>query len=703
MESRYRLRLFILTALVMIGVGTLLSRLYDFQIEKSSFFLKRVPGTRIETIREPGVRGEITDRNGIVLAENVVNYELGLNLEEIRTAWRQQMSERVAPGAPGEAAVTPDIDVIVEEFIMPRLRRHGLDPEFSPRGLRTHYITHRGLVLYPLEVKLTFEQFSSLAEHNLELPGVYASVRPRRHYPYKTLACHVLGYLKQWEKGDIPEGAREEYDHYFGDDVGMAGVEASMNDQLKGLPGRRAIRKDEKQNILGPAIEESIQPGQGYQVELTIDARAQFLVENVLRNAGRASAVVMNPETGEVLAMASVPNYNPNAFIPYIDREKYSDYLQNKAAPLLNRGIAPFTPGSTFKLPTAVTGCLHGKHQFRHSCSGSISYGRSGDVQIRCWKRTGHGPLEFAPAIQRSCNPYFMAMANSLGRAAMVDGFELLGFGEKTGIMLPGENPGILPGSLWWSREYRPGGVLTPSLVGQLAIGQGDSAATPLQMAALVACIANGGSYYRPRIVRRVFHPLEGLYLGDSPVLVHDLLEEGLRTEHLDIIRRGMRMAVNEPGGTARRAGLPTITVAGKTGTAQTVDQGRASYNAWTVAFAPFESPRYAVAVVVQGGKSGGSVAGPLVRMILHGLFARDEGLELPLAPMGDFAGNFEDIEVIVPPEDDLLPLAIDEEGETGDEASGADPDRPPVRVTPRVLPLPSLAPETDSGGGNAR
>ena len=703
MEPRYRLRLFILTALVMVGVGTLLSRLYDFQIEKSTFFLKRVPGTRVETIREPGVRGEITDRNGIVLAENVVSYELGLNLEEIRNAWRLQMSESAAQGEAEAGRKTPEIDVIVEEFIMPRLRKHGLDPSFSRRGLKAHYLTHRGLVLFPLEVKLTFEEFASLAEHNLELPGVYPQVRPRRNYPYKTLACHILGYLKQWEKGDIPEGADKEYDHYRGDDVGVAGVEASMNDKLKGLPGKRAVRKDEKQNILGPAIEESVQPGRGYQVELTIDAKAQFLVENILRNAGRASAVVMDPNTGEVLAMASVPNYNPNSFIPYISAAKYRDYLSNPAAPLLNRGISEFTPGSTFKLPTALTGCLHGEHKFRHYCSGSITYGRRGDVQIRCWLRTGHGPLNFAPAVQQSCNPFFMAMANKLGRTAMVEGFDALGFGKKTGIMLPAEQPGILPGNLWWSREYRPGAVLTPSLVGQLAIGQGDSAATPLQMAAVVSCIANGGQYYQPRIVRQVTHPEEGLFIGDHPVLVTDLLEQGLRSEQLDVIRRGMWMAVNQPGGTARRAGLPTVAVAAKTGTAQTVDRGKPSYNAWTVGFAPFDSPRYAVAVVVQGGKSGGKVAGPLVKMILHGLFARDGGMELPLAPMGEFRGNFEEIEVIVPPEGDLLPLAIDEEGETGDEASEAEPDTPPVRVAPRVLPLPSLAPETDSDGEDAR
>ena len=698
MESRYRFRLFLLTAMILAGTGVLLSRLYQFQIEKRDFFSEKVPGNRIVTIREPGIRGLISDRKGVVLADNVVNYELGLNLEEIRNAWKLQMSDRQIVDESGREAKTPEIDEIVEQFIIPRLQRHGIDPTFSKRGLRAHYLTHGGLVLFPFDVQLTFEQFSSLAEHNLELPGVYASVRPRRHYPYKALASHILGYVKQWEKGDVPPRDKRSFDHFFGDDEGFSGIEAAMNKELLGVPGRRAIRKNEKGHVLGHVPAESVEASKGHQVELTIDAELQFLVENVLRNAGRAAAVVMDVDTGEILAMASVPNYDPNDFIPYIGRKTYANYRENKAAPFLNRAIVEFTPGSTFKLATAVTGCLHGHENFRHRCLGSVTYGSSGDVVIRCWLRTGHGSLRFSPAIQRSCNPYFMVMGNRLGSRAMVDGFQLLGLGKKTGVRLPSEDAGIVPGSVWWRREYRPGGVMTPSLVGQLAIGQGDSAATPLQLAALTAAIGNGGKYYRPRIVRRVFDPDRGTLIENAPELKVDLLQEGLQADHLEIIRKGMWMAVNQAGGTARRAGLDNIEVAAKTGTAQTSDRGQKSHNAWTVAFAPYDLPRYSVAVLVQNGKSGGKVAGPLVKMILHGLFARDEGrLELPLAPLGKYRGNFDPLEEIVPPDGDLLPLAIDEEGETGEEASAADLDTPPVRVSPRVLPLPSLAPETDA------
>ena len=705
-QPRFRFRLYLLTAWVLLGSGTLLAQLYKFQIEQRDYHRRRVPGTREVTVREPGVRGEITDRNGIVLAKNIRNYELVFNLAEIERAWNQERKEefdeakiahRRGDGPKPDPRETLRISESVDLTLIPRLLEHGIECRYSRSALETHHITHGGLIPFTFPIDLNFDKFSRLAEYNVEMPGVYVTVRPRREYPYGSVAGHVLGYLKQWEKGDIPEGDEERYNHYLGEDEGIMGIEASMDKDLKGPPGKRTLLKDEKGHILG--LVDYIRPGEGARVELTIDARAQYLVENVLRRAGRAAAVVMNPRNGEIIAMASVPNYDPNHFIPSISQADYANYRANLAAPFTNRAISSFTPGSTFKLPTAITGCLHGYHNHRHNCTGSISYGRRGDVRIRCWLRTGHGTLSMPPAIQRSCNPYFMDLATTLGTKAMVDGFELLGFGHRTGVKLPAESPGIVPGSMWWKTDYREGLSMTPSLVAQLAIGQGDSAATPLQMCGAVSCIANGGQYYQPRIVRRVIHPDPkiGLVLDEIPILKRNMLREGLSSEHLDQIRHGMWMAANVPGGTAKRAGMREVAVAAKTGTAQTVDHGKKSHNAWTVAFAPFEEPRYAVAVVVQSGKSGGAVAGPLVNMILRGLFAQDAGLKLPLDKMGLFAGHFDPIQRIDALEGDLIPLAIDEEGETGEEASGAEVSRPAVRVRPRAIPLPSITPEADS------
>jgi penicillin-binding protein 2 len=591
-----------------------------------------------------------------------------------------------------------EIVQIVKDGIVPRLRHHGIEARYSSEALQKHYVTHGGLIPFTFPVDLTYEQFARLAEHNLEMAGVYVTVRPRRKYPYGTLACHILGYLKQWEKGDIPAEAKERYNHYLGDAMGATGIEATMDDYLRGSPGRRVLRKNEKGRILGEVLDERIAPDQGSQVMLTIDARTQFLVENVLRKAGRVAAVVMDVNTGEILAMASVPNYNPNEFIPSIDARKWESYKANKAYPLINRAISSFTPGSTFKLPTAVAACMHGKGDFAHRCVGHLRYGRSGRLKIRCWKTVGHGSLVLANAIQRSCNPYFMQLSNEVGDARMADSFALLNLGLPTGIKLPAEDQGIIPGSAWWRRELHPGESMTPARMAMLAIGQDECEATPLQMAALVACIANGGKYYRPRLIKRVVDPKEGVLVSDIPELKVDLMAKGMDLDQFENIRLGMWKAANELGGTARRASPRDVEIGAKTGTAQTTDSGKKSHNAWTVAFGPFDHPRYAIAVVVQNGKSGGKVAGPLVRLIFRGLFAAEKGLRLPLRRMGEVAGNSEPIEEIALPEGDLLTLAIDEEGETGEEAAEAQLPGTPVRVRPRAIPLPSITPDADSG-----
>lgn len=702
MELRYRFRLYLLTAVILVGAGTLLKRLYNYQIEDTEYYRKLIPGESTISIRDPGVRGTIVDRNGELLAKNIRNYELVLNLDEIHHEWERQHSEDERPGRRRVGMAVPtlarseEIVDIVRDGIVPRLRAHEIEVRYSSEALQKHYVTHGGLIPFTFPVDLTYDQFARLAEHNLEMAGVYVTVRPRRQYPFGTLACHILGYLQQWEKADIPEEAKKIYDHYLGDAEGSTGIEATMDSYLQGSPGRRTLRKNEKGRILGEVIRDRVKPDQGNQVVLTIDAGLQSRVETILSMAGRAAAVVLDVNTGEILAMASVPNYNPNHFIPSIDSEKWTDYKTNKTFPLLNRAISNFTPGSTFKLPTAIAACVHHRTEFAHNCPGYVSFGRK--LRIRCWKTQGHGRLVLPNAIQRSCNPYFMELARDLGATKMADTFHMLGLGRPTGIKLPAEDQGIIPGSAWWRREMHPGERMTPARLAMLAIGQDESEATPLQMAAVIACIANGGKYFRPRIVKRVVDPKKGVVVSDIPELRVDLLSEGVRVDELEKIRYGMWKAANELGGTARRASPKDVEIGAKTGTAQTTDFGKKSHNAWTVAFAPYDQPKYAVAVVVQNGKSGGKVAGPLVNLIFRSLLDADDGLKLSPLVMHEERGNFDPIEEIPLPVVDLVALAIDEEGETGEEAAETQSPDAPVRVRPRVIHLPSITPDADSG-----
>ncbi len=710
MEPHFRFRLYILTALIIFGCGTLLTRLHKFQIEKREDFQKQVPGGRIVTVREPGIRGEITDRNGIALARNVRNYEVSFNLDEIYRAYRQQhddvpIIDRISnEDGMMRTKKERDIVAIVKDWTISTLSDPKLNlnlaKNFNARALRTHYITHGGLIPFTYRTDLTYEEFAKFAEHNLDLPGVNLGTRPQREYPYGALASHVIGFVRQWEKGDIPDAAARQFDHYVGDERGIRGVEETMDRYLRGQEGKKWVGKDEKGVIT--RTYDAVAPGAGATVQLTLDARIQFLVENTLRRVGRGAGIVMDVNTGEVLAMASVPDYDPNAFIPSITAQRLADYNGNKLSPFTNRTLTGFAPGSTFKIPTAISGAIEGMANQRFSCDGGVPYGNH---TIRCWiaqKGGAHGSLTLPLAIKQSCNPYFNKLANAIRPAGMMTGFQMMGFGKPTGIELPSEEGGTLPGTKEWLRANKQS-YLTQVDNAFLSIGQGYSMATPLQLCAMVSCVANGGKYYTPRVVKKVVSA-DGrkVIIDDIPKLKVDLLENGVKSQDLDLIRKGMWMAVNEQGGTAGRVKIPNIEVAAKTGTAQTVDNGKKSHNSWVVSFAPYENPKYAVCVLVQNGGSGGGVCGPLVNLIYRGLFAQDEGMQLPLRPQTEFGGNTDryEPENMVLPEDVLgaIEATAPDTGETGDESDAPAVENAPPSNTPSA-PKPTITQEADEEG----
>ena len=707
MEPKYRFRLYLLTALVLVGCGTLLSRLHEFQIERRSKFVANIPTTHTVKVREPGVRGEITDRNQITLAGNKRSYEVVFNLEDIYNSWRLQNKtgddaqlEETQKDASGMPVVRKKKDIvkIVNEWVIPRIQAFGLEGKQFSRALKVHYDTHGGFVPFTYRTDLDYDEFAQLAERSLDLPGVAVTGRPRRIYPYGTLGCHLLGRVNQWQKDEIPPEFTGSRNHYQGDDWGVAGVEATMNSELSGEGGVKTYVRNEKNKVI--AVEDYTAPTEGARVELTIDSNIQFLVENILRKVGRGAAVVMDPNTGEVLAMASVPNYDPNDFIPSIQTDKWKSYLANKADPFMNRSLSSYFPGSTFKLPTAIAGARYGKVGFGHNCIGYTAFGK---LRIHCWLRTGHGSLGLSSATQRSCNPYFMSMANNLGATKMINTFEMLGLGRRSGIRLPGETAGIVPGSTYWKRVIKPGAVITPANVALMAIGQFDSSATPLQICSVAATLANGGRYYQPRIVRRVVATNESgeekVLQDNIPIVKANLLAEGLNEHRLEIIRKGMWKAVNEKGGTAGTVALKDIFVAAKTGTAQTGQPDSGDKNiAWTASFAPYDSPRYAVCVMVQNGRSGGKVAGALSHMIYRSIFSLEAGFKPRLTKMGIYEGDFLPIEEIELPEDGTIGLNFESVGETGNEIdAGLLESGQPIKVRPNTTPMPTIAPREDS------
>lgn len=732
MEPGYRLRLYLLTALVLIGFGVLLTRLHEFQIERRNEFLDQVPGNRTVTVREPGIRGEITDRNGITLAKNLRKYEVSFNLDEVRDAYLAQHENEPEINRPtkqdGMDRLKPEKDIVKiiqdgKESTIGRLRTLGLAKNYNAKALRTHFLTHGGLIPFSYRTDLDYNGFAKIAEHNLSLPGVYVGIVPQRQYPYGALACHVLGYIKPWEKRDIPESAARAFNHYVGDDKGADGVEATMDEHLLGPEGRKTVVKDEKGRTI--RMSDYAPPGTGAKVKLTIDAPVQYLLENTLRLAGRSAGVVMDVNTGEVLAMASVPDYNPNDFIPSISEKNWDGYRANKKlSPLSNRAISAYTPGSTMKIPVAVSAALAGRANSHYTCNGFVTYGTQ---PVKCWIgrppfNSSHGGQNLSEAIQHSCNPYFNILANVIGKDALVEGCGMMNVGRRTGIELPFESPGMLPGSRAW-RVALPTEVMNPHAIAMLSIGQGSSLATPLQVCAITACVANGGKYYTPRIIKQVVSEDGKVVIPDVAKLHVDLIKSGVKADDLELIRKGMRLSTNERGGTSGKAKLSKVVVASKSGTAQCTDDGKPSNNSWIMSFAPYENPKYAVCILVQNGGSGGGVCGPLVNLVFRGLFARDNGVRLPLRAMEKVAGNTDRIEKTIEIPADLIaaveagempPLgpgaalassnpspdaAPTEEGETGDETGEPAAEPPPLEDVRPIMPPPTITPEVDDEG----
>jgi penicillin-binding protein 2 len=342
--------------------------------------------------------------------------------------------------------------------------------------------------------------------------------------------------------------------------------------------------------------------------------------------------VVVDPNNGDILAMASVPSFDPNTFIPSIKAKEWEALRKDEANPLVNRAVSAFPPGSTFKLITALGGLRKDLSKAKFSCYGGVSYG---DHYFQCWvseKNYTHGSLTLADAIKVSCNAFFYQYGNAAGIDSIDRVGELLGLGQASGTGLTSEQPGVLPGPDWMRIHY-PRERWTQAYTANVSIGQGYDLCTPLQMAMAYSVVANGGTSYYPRLVKKVLKQDGSPVLGENGKVavpeqprVHGDLRNEISAEDMELVRRGFWKVVNEDGGTGGRARLPNVQVAGKTGTAQATDHGRKDTIAWFICWAPFESPKYCISVMVQGGEHGGSVAGPIATRILERTLAMEEG-----------------------------------------------------------------------------
>ncbi len=644
-------------AIITVGLfGGIVAKLWWIQIARGEEYTAKVRGRSQVTVRLPAVRGEIMDRNGVPLVENRKSFEVDFYLPDIVRAYRKEhgraplRDEKRRIVVRGMAEERDEIDIveIVNETIIPRLRELNLEENYNAERLQVHY-RNDTLVPFNYSQDLDFETMAKFLESNVGLPGIKADVKPVRYYPYKSLAAHILGYVGAERDVDKEEAAK--FNFYQPDIEGKAQIEKAMNQYLRGKAGSRILQRDAKGQILEEG-EELVEPVQGDDVYLTIDARLQYIVEDTLRAAGRAAAVVVNPKNGDILAMASVPSFDPNRFIPSISSKDWGELTGDETSPLLNRAINGYAPGSVYKTVTSLAMLRAGVGDRRFNCSGGVSYG---NTYMRCWisGKGSHGTLDLEGAIKNSCNAYYFLGGNVAGIDEIVAVGNMLGLGQRSGLPLSGESPGILPGKEWLAQNY-PRDNWRPGYTANVSIGQGFVLASPLQMAMVTGALANGGTVFYPRIVDRVVAQ-DGTVVMQEPAQVRaDLLTDGgLTPADIEHVRKGMWKVVNENGGTARRARIKGVEVAGKTGTAQnkrkTLSGSVVTDNhTWFIAFAPYEDPKYAVCVLVQGAKSGGGVAAPVAARILEEALAIDSGeLEVKLEPLEPAVGNFVQIDGI--------------------------------------------------------
>jgi len=535
--------------------------------------------TRESVILAP--RGLITDRNDVILAENTASFKASIIRENCR-----------------------DYDQSLAQV--------GRLLEISPEDLKTRITKYESLPLFrPIVVKdnLDLKDVSRIESRRLELPELIVETDPRRYYAFGSLAAHVIGYMQELS---APELKSEAYpDRSLGDMVGRTGVEKQYESILVGADGRRLEIVDSQGRGRGETSRSEPTPGRDIQLSLDFDLqrKATQLLE------GREGAIViLDPRSGEMLALASFPTYDPNKFVTRFSPQEWMDLINREDHPLENRAIRGlYAPGSIFKLTMALGALNAGviTEQTSFFCAGSVHfYGRA----FNCWQRGGHGALTLTDAIRHSCNVYFYNVGRRLGIDRIAESALMLGLGEKTGIDLPGEKEGLVP-TVEWSRSVRksdwyPGETISVS------IGQGPLVVTPIQIAVHTALVANRGRGVIPRLL------LTSGSSQDRPATkaAGGTPGEKIRPDCFETVIRGMWKSVNQEG-TGRGAKVDGFDVCGKTGSTQLISRERAEKlgkeiktHSWFTGFAPRDNPQVVVTVLVEYGGMGGATAAPLAK-----------------------------------------------------------------------------------------
>ncbi|MEY2527977.1 MAG: penicillin-binding protein 2 [Verrucomicrobiota bacterium] len=544
----------------------------------------------------PAPRGLITDRNGTPLAQNRLSYNLAISFP---TPLDFSDSQLLA---------------FAHENIQAAEKLLGRSLKISDELIKRHY-RNRGIL--PLEIvqNLSAKEFDSVKDR---LPAGM-TLRPYyvRVYPNGKIAGQIVGY--SGKTGRTPDGLIDNHEVLWPETEGREGLEQTFNQVLTGKHGEYKITFDKD----GRKTSEKIvtPPVPGHTVVTTLDLRLQELAEKALEaKAKRGAIVIVNPNTGDILAMASWPTYDPNVFTPTISAEKFKALQDDPDIPLLPRAFrSSYPPGSTFKVAVGIA-ALESKTVQSDDQFDCVAAMQIGNLTFHNWKKTGRGPMNFIEALTESCDTWFYQVGIKTGADPILEWAQRLGFGAKCGIPLRGEVEGRVPNDQYMKATH--GRKLLNGDIANLSIGQGDTQTTPLQMAQAMGVIGNGGTLYQTRLVQQV-------QTVDNEIVTAFQVREkktlGASEATMAQLRTGMINAVNAPAGTAHQASLESVEVAGKTGTAQWGPKNKERTAAWFAGFVPAEKPQYAFAALYEGDVGskahGGSAAAPMIGMILKDVY----------------------------------------------------------------------------------
>jgi len=603
-----RSRLFARRALLLGGAqsaifGVLGYRLHHLQIERREDFELLAEDNRVSHQLVVPPRGRIFDRFGRPLARNIPIYRVTVTREDAGDV--HAALERLAGVIP--------LDEAQIEAVLARSRAHR---PFVPIAVRED---------------LSWDEVTRIAIRAPELPGIVLESSLVRDYPHPVACAHVLGYVgpvNRDEQAADPDPLMRQP----GFQIGKSGIEAAYDKALRGSAGQRRIEV----NAVGRQIRDlaAVAGAPGEDIHLALDLDLQRFCFERLSNELAASAVLVDVQSGAVRALASVPSYDPRPFAVGLSRAQWLEWRDNPRTPLVNKSIrGEYPPGSTFKMVTALAALEAGiSAQYESFCPGFMALG---SARFHCWKEHGHGRVALTQALAQSCDVYFYDVARKVGVDAIAAMARKLGLGAPTGIDLPGERPGLIPTSQWKKEALGESWQKGETLV--VGIGQGFVSATPLQIALMTARLCNGGRAVVPSFA---IPPEQA-----PPPASIEISQSSLKA-----VLYGMREVVHGPRGTARQAALdlPGIEMGGKTGTSQVRRISKAEraaglhkrkdkpwehrHHALFTCFAPYDAPRYALAVIVEHGNSGSKAAAPIAKDIMTKALQLDEARGATLA-----------------------------------------------------------------------